>query len=66
MQSCGVFLLLRAGIARVGLSRQGIGNRDELLQEGENGGCTDTFSAKSTINKNPKLPMISNKQTNKK
>lgn len=37
----GVFLLLRAGIAMVGLSRQGTGGRDELLQGGENGACTE-------------------------
>lgn len=33
---------MRVGIARVGLSRQGIGGRDELLQGGGNGGCTET------------------------
>lgn len=34
MQSCFFLLLLRAGIARVGLNWQGTGGgRDELLQE---------------------------------
>lgn len=43
MQTWFFLLLLRVGIARVGLNRQGTGGgRDEQLQEGENGGCTET------------------------